>query len=171
MKIGNKTVDFVDTHLTTGASKTTGEQFQQLSAYIAQRKQLGHEVILTADFNTHLERTAAEDPGDAPALAGWAGLQQQVTDSYSTAKRVEVIGLDGRVLTPTEAAAKLKQAGLSDRERNILKRISIGATLEHGGSRIDAVLSTGGFKAETVSIDQQNSASDHEPIVATLRLI
>jgi endonuclease/exonuclease/phosphatase family metal-dependent hydrolase len=167
IKVGGKTVDFVDTHLTTGAAATTGEQFGQLTRYVAGRKRLGHEVIVTADFNTHLDRPGTADP----SLAGWAGLQREVTDAYGSARRVEIIAEDGRVMTPDEARLALKQPGLSAEARESLKRVSIGASLEHNDSRIDGVLSTSGFTTEKVSIDQQNRASDHQPVMATLDLV
>jgi endonuclease/exonuclease/phosphatase (EEP) superfamily protein YafD len=74
-------------------------------------------------------------------------------------------------MTPAQAREALKKPGLSATERDILKRISIGASLEHGGSRIDSVLATGGFQAEKFVVDQQNAASDHEPVMATLKLV
>ena len=166
-EINGKTIDFVDTHLTTGAPAQTAAQYEQHQAYVEDRKKRGHEVILTADFNTHFQRTSKSHPND-PSLKAWEKLQTSLTDAYDQAETITIKGLDGRELSPAEARKKLQAPGLSAEERDTLKRIAIGATLASGKGRIDTVMSTGGFEATKVSIDQQNAASDHEPVFATL---
>jgi endonuclease/exonuclease/phosphatase family metal-dependent hydrolase len=165
-EVNGKPVDFIDTHLTTGDAAFTGAQFKQLQAYVEERKKLGHEVIVVGDFNTHFEPGAKQDA----SVAGYQGLQSSLTDAFKAAPDVKVTGLDGRVMSPAEAAEALKKPNLSAEERDILHRIAIGATLEHGHGRIDTVFTSSGITPSSFRIDQRNSASDHEPVFATLDL-
>jgi endonuclease/exonuclease/phosphatase family metal-dependent hydrolase len=162
MKIGGKTVDVIDTHLTTGAPATAAKQYAQLQEYVKARRAMGHEVILAGDFNTRLDKPAATGPD----TRGYAALKGLVTDAYDAAA-IRVKGLDGRVRTPAEAREALKAPGLSAKERDTLQRQALGTTSSAGNGRIDAVLTTDGFRARGVYIDQANDASDHEPVLAT----
>ena len=168
--IGEKKVDVIDTHLATGDPKANAEQLRQLQAYVAERKKLGHEVILLGDFNLPFNRTPQSNPKEAEPLGEWAELQTQLADAYLAAPEVTIKGDDGRVMTPDDARAALEQGGLPEAERKILQRIANGATLGRGSNRIDTILSSAGLPATSLHIDQQNDVSDHEPVVATFRL-
>lgn len=165
MKIGGKTVDVVDVHLTTGNPTVTAQQYDQLQAYIKGLKAKGHEVIVAGDFNTR---------HDKPASTGvdtreWAELKTIVTDAYD-AGAVRVRDLKGQVRTPAEAREALKAPGLTAEQRRVLEIAAMGTTVASGNGRIDAVLTTGGFRAKEVYIDQANTASDHEPLLATFEV-
>lgn len=162
MKIGGKAVDVVDVHLTTGNPKVTAQQYDQLQAYVKDLEAKGHEVIVAGDFNTR---------HDQPATTGvdtreWAELKTLVTDAYDVGA-VRVRDLAGQVRTPAEAREALERPGLRAEERRVLGIAAKGATVASGNGRIDAVLTTGGFKAREVYIDQANTASDHDPVLAT----
>ncbi len=165
MKIGGKTVDVVDIHLTTGNAEATAKQYAQLQAYVKDLKAKGHEVIIAGDFNTR---------HDLPANHGadtrrWAELKTIVTDAYD-AGTVRVRDLAGKVRTPAEAREALKASGLSAEQRRVLQIAARGTTVASGNGRIDAVLTTDGFRAKEVYIDQANAASDHEPVLATFEV-
>lgn len=162
MKIGGKTVDVVDIHLTTGNPAATAKQYDQLQAYVKALKAKGHEVIVAGDFNTRHDKPAATGPD----TRGWAQLKTIVSDAYDTGS-VRVRALDGKVLTPAAARAALEAPGLSAEQRRVLETAATGTTIASGNGRIDAVLTTGGFRAKEVYIDQANAASDHEPVEAT----
>lgn len=168
--IGGKTVDFIDTHLATGDPAATAEQFRQLQAYVEERKRKGHEVILVGDFNTHFNHTPESKPEMAEPLKEWGRLRTQLTDAYLSAGEVRVTGEDGRIMTPEAARERLKAEGLSEEERRVLERIASGATSASTANRIDSIMSSEGLTATAFALDQQNSASDHEPLLATLKL-
>lgn len=168
--IGGKSVDVIDTHLATGDPKANASQLRQLQAYVAERKKLGHEVILLGDFNLAFNRTPQNAPKEAEALGEWAELQEQLSDAFKTAPVVTVTNDAGQLMTPGQAREQLKQEGLSEAERKVLLRAANGATLGRGNSRIDTILSSEGLQATSLHIDQQNDASDHEPVVATFKL-
>lgn len=159
--IGGKQVDILDIHLSTGAPANAGKQYAQLEAYVKARKAQGHEVILAGDFNTRHDRA----PGTAPDLRGWTALNGQLADAYAAAP-VTVRGLDGVVRTPAQGRAALDAGGLDARQRDVMTRTALGATSSAGNGRIDGILSTPGFVATGVYIDQANDASDHEPVLA-----
>lgn len=162
MKIGGKTVDVVDIHLTTGNPAVAAKQYAELQAYVKARKAKGHEVIVAGDFNTRHDKPAASGPD----TRAYAALKDVVTDAYD-AGAVRIRSLDGQVRTPAEAHAALKQPGLTAAQRRTLEIQAMGTTVSSGNGRIDAVLTTDGFRAREVYIDQANAASDHEPVLAT----
>lgn len=168
--IGDKKVDVIDTHLATGDPKANAEQLRQLQAYVAERKKRGHEVILMGDFNLPFNRTPQSSPHEAEPLGEWQALQSQLADAYQAAPEVTIKGDDGRVMTPAEAREALKQPDLPEDERKLLQRMANGATLGRGSNRIDTILSSSGLPATSLHIDQQNDASDHEPVMATFQL-
>ena len=165
MKIGGRAVDVVDVHLTTGNPAATAKQYAQLQAYVKGLKAQGHEVIMAGDFNTRHDKPAATGVD----TRGWAALKGLVADAYDVGA-VTVRSLDGQVRTPAEAREALKRPGLGAEQRRILEIQASGTTVASGNGRIDAVLSTAGFRAKAVYIDQANAASDHEPVLATFEV-
>ena len=162
MKIGGKTVDVVDIHLTTGNPAATAKQYEQLQAYVKELKARGHEVIVAGDFNTRHDK-----PWDSGVdTRGWAALKTIVTDAYDVGA-VRIRALDGKLRTPAEAREALSRPGLSAAERRTLEIAAKGTTVASGNGRIDAVLTSDGFRAKDVYIDQANASSDHEPVIAT----
>ncbi len=168
--VGGKSIDVIDTHLATGDPKANASQLRQLQAYVAERKKLGHEVILMGDFNLPFNRTPQNSPKEAEPLGEWAQLQQQLSDAFVTAPEVTVRNEAGHAMTPEEARDMLKQEDLTEAERKVLQRAANGATLGRGSNRIDTLLSSEGLPATSLHIDQHNDASDHEPVVATFKL-
>jgi len=169
--VGEKKIDVIDTHLATGDPKANAEQLRQLQAYVAERKKLGHEVLLMGDFNLPFNRTPSNSPKEAEPLGEWDALQTQLSDAFEAAPEVTVKNDHGELMTPQEAIERLQQGdALTEAERKVLQRVAVGATLGRGSNRIDTILSSEGLKATSVHIDQHNDASDHEPVVATFKL-
>lgn len=165
-EINGKTIDFIDNHLSTGNEKVTAQQYRQLQEYVQERKRMGHEVIMVGDFNTHMENP--EKRPDDPSVKGWEQLQKDVTDAFASSPSVRVTGTNGQSMDPEEARQRLADPNLPAASRKVLEQIAMGATLGKLTGRIDAILSTGGFKASSVFIDQRNTSSDHKPVIATL---
>lgn len=165
-EINGKKIDFIDNHLSTGNAKVTAQQYEQLQAYVRERKALGHEVIMVGDFNTQMHE-GHQRAGD-PSVKGWEELQKDVSDAFETAPKVTVTGPNGVSMDPDEAKRLLADPDLPEASRKVLEAIASGATTQKLNGRIDAILSTSGFKASSLSIDQRNSASDHKPVIATL---
>lgn len=196
LKIGNKEIEIIDTHLSLGNSKANAEQIEQLTDYINQQKAKGKIVITAGDFNTNFGLTGngtldksgeINTPTDTvkefserykagagnianPEVKKQADRLVSMTNTaWDKAENKSVI-VDGKNITPEQAMKELKSGKVakdSPRYKALLSVVD-GNTHLGANKRFDNIFTTKNVKINSVVIDQTTKASDHQPVTVDL---
>jgi endonuclease/exonuclease/phosphatase family metal-dependent hydrolase len=182
LKVGGKTLDIIDTHLSLHSPKENRSELEQLDTLVESKKKQGHSVLVAGDFNTNfaLARSKPDDfqdwnrrhpgkvignAGDAKDRAAMRGLLQGMTSHWEEGLRSVQLG--GRQLTPEAAQAELQRGTVHPGSRREAQLLTALEGISHGGAgkRFDNVLASPDLRFVSSFIDGDSKASDHRPVV------
>ncbi|MEZ0367704.1 MAG: endonuclease/exonuclease/phosphatase family protein [Candidatus Sericytochromatia bacterium] len=189
LKIGQRTVEIVDTHLSLSNPEANATQLQQLSDYVVARRATGASVLIAGDFNTNFALTggAQDAPGQfqtpTDTLAEYVDRYQRhpgniadasdaaaarrltsLLQSHWQAPERSVLSSEGSI-TPEDALKELPQVKRGSPRHKQLLYILDGVS--HGGAakRFDNLLASRDLKLVSSRIDQTATGSDHWPVL------
>jgi endonuclease/exonuclease/phosphatase family metal-dependent hydrolase len=196
LKVGDRTVDVLDGHLTLFGAETNARQVEQMASMAKAMEAKGHTVVVTGDWNTNfaLAREGAADAkgtfetptdtvsefkdrtgftpgnnGNARDKAAMNRLLDQMNYFWDTESRSVLV--DGQLTTPEQALAELKSGTVdpkSDRHRKLMLAAD-GATVLGADKRFDNIFASKDAQFVSAHIDQTTTASDHQPVIAELK--
>lgn len=193
LRVGGRTLDVVDTHLSLSSARANAADLRQLDALVQARRAQGRSVLVAGDFNHNLalarggvadargqaltptdtfaefqDRYGARPAGnvqDPAARAAARDLLAGLEASWGDEARTMRVG--GRTWTPEAALAEL-QSGRVARGSAAWKRlwqVVDGVTHPGAGKRFDNVLATPELRFTSSFVDADARASDHRPLV------
>lgn len=192
VKVGDKTVDILDTHLALRVTDRNSDQLRFLDEYAKQRRALGHEVVVMGDFNTNFNIQASQggtqgkdypDPtdtldeyrdrygrslgniGDRKNLDALNRLRGDLNDVGKASER-EVIDRQGRRMTLEEAREELKRTPKSSERYAELVDLADGNSNTGDDKRYDSILTS--LEVKKSWIDFSAFGSDHQPVLAEI---
>lgn len=196
LKVGNKEVEIIDTHLSLGNSKANSEQIEQLTDYINQQKAKGKIVIAAGDFNTNFSLAGNGIQDKAGELNTPTDTLQEFSERYKVGvgnisnsevkkqadrlvsmtnsawnkaeKKFAIV--DGKKITPEQALNELKSGKIDKNSPKYKALLSVidGNTHLGANKRFDNIFTTKNVKINSVTIDQTTKASDHQPVTVDL---
>jgi endonuclease/exonuclease/phosphatase family metal-dependent hydrolase len=182
LKVGGKTLDIMDTHLSLHSPEENRSELRQLDALVEAKKQQGHSVLVAGDFNTNfaLARSGQDgfedwnrrhpgkvigNAGDAQDRAAMRGLLDGMRSHWEEGTRSVQLG--GSRLTPEAAQAELQSGTVKPGSRRETRLLTALEGISHGGAgkRFDNVLASPDLRFVSSFIDADSKASDHRPVV------
>lgn len=186
LRIGERTVDILDTHLSLRVTDRNTEQFQYLDSFAQKRRDLGHEVVLLGDFNTNLNIHSQDAPGvdtlaeyeaeyhrslgnigDSENLEAVEQLRSHLADVWNADAR-EVLNTDGERISLEAAQQKLAAASPSDAGYSELQDQANANSNTGDDKRYDGIFSS--LPVSKSWIDFSAKGSDHQPVIAEISL-
>ncbi len=195
IKVGDRTVDVLDGHLTLFGNQTNARQIDQIAGLTERLAAQGHTVVAAGDWNANFAiapgapgvadgkgmiatptDTKAEyadrygagagNMGFAANQAAAARLQRGMTGFWEAPSRT--VRVLGQTLTLEQALAALRAEPAGTRRHEALRLAVDGITCLGGRKRFDNIFASRDVRVEASHIDQTTRASDHQPVSTEL---
>ena len=191
LRVGDRTVDVLDGHLTLFGSETNARQIDQIAGLAERLAREGHTVVAAGDWNANFAiapagkavadpRGSLATPTDTQAeyrdryasgagnlghganQAAAARLQRALTSYWDAPTRT--VRVLGQTLTVEQVLAALQAEPAGTARHAALRLAADGITCLGGRKRFDNIFASRDARVVASHIDQTTRASDHQPI-------
>lgn len=196
LKVGGKSLDVIDTHLSLYSSRANASELRELDALVEAKKRAGHSVLVAGDFNTNFAlaraglargpngaltptdtfeefraRYGGKVEGNAASAedrAAMRALLEGMSSHWDEGSRSMRLG--GREWTPEAALAELDSGRVKEGSARwkALWQVVDGISHAGAGKRFDNLLASPDLAFVRTAIDADARASDHRPVLVVV---